>query len=197
MILGNPPYNGYAGNGGGRGTGALGRPTARPGGCGVPRARGLMTCTCVFSGWPNDGLPRRPGKAWSASFPTIRGWTACRVRGCGNAIWMPLTVIRIDNLQRRSNHRTGKVAHRTARRTRETVFSIRGRRSGGDSGSVRPLPLLVRKAGGVASHARVKRASLVPRPSSGVRPEERRRALLDSLDGPEDRAGRALQHAGA
>ena len=91
VILGNPPYNGYAGmavdeerelsrllpqdpaGAASRGPGA-----ERP-------IRALLS-----DGRTADRREDRTGVSFALS-PTIRGWTACRVRGCGSGTWKRLT----------------------------------------------------------------------------------------------------------
>ena len=75
VILGNPPYNGFAGMAVDESAGFR-QPTARPGGCAGPRARASTTSMSVSSAWPSDASPRRRGAASSVSSPTTRGSTA-------------------------------------------------------------------------------------------------------------------------
>ena len=90
VILGNPPYNGYAGMAVDeeRELSTAYRTTRR---VRRPEGQGLNDLYVRFFAWPSGGSPKRPGRGWCASSPTTHGWTACRVRGCASATWMPLT----------------------------------------------------------------------------------------------------------
>ena len=90
VILGNPPYNGFAGMAVDeeRELSEAYRTTKR-----VRRREGqvLKTFTCVSSAWPSGASRRRPARAWCASSPTTRGWMGCPSPECGSAISKRLT----------------------------------------------------------------------------------------------------------
>ena len=92
VILGNPPYNGFAGVAIAeeRGLTEAYRTTKK---APAPRARASTTSTCASSAWPSGASWRRPAGGSSASSPTTPGWTACRSPGCASGI---LEVVRPD-----------------------------------------------------------------------------------------------------
>ena len=85
VILGNPPYNGFAGMAVDeeRALSEAYRVTKR---VRRPEGQGLNDCMCVSFAWPSGALLRRRGRGWCVSSPTIRGWTGCRSPGCGSGI---------------------------------------------------------------------------------------------------------------
>ena len=85
VILGNPPYNGFAGMAVDeeRELSEAYRMTKR---VRRPEGQGLNDLYVRFFAWRSGALRRRV-KAWCVSFPTIPGSMGCRLRGCGSAIW--------------------------------------------------------------------------------------------------------------
>ena len=86
VILGNPPYNGFAGMAVDEEretvrclSDAEERPSARRSGAERPLHP-------LLSDGGAGGSPRGPAAAWSASSPTIPGSTGCRSRVCGSGI---------------------------------------------------------------------------------------------------------------
>ena len=82
VILGNPPYNGFAG--GDKRNANSRKPTAPRSACARPKAKAYTISMCGSSAWRSGASPRRQGWVWSASSPTIPGWTACPSPGCAS-----------------------------------------------------------------------------------------------------------------
>jgi len=86
VVLGNPPYSGYAGI-------AVGEERELSEGIGKPRrlpsrkATGSMTSTCGFSAWPSGKSSSARRREWSATSPTTRGSTGFPTRVCGSGTW--------------------------------------------------------------------------------------------------------------
>ena len=87
VILGNPPYNGFADMAVDEESATSRRPTARPRPCARPEGRASTTSTCASSAWPSAASPRRPAAASSASSPTTPGSTASPSPACASATW--------------------------------------------------------------------------------------------------------------
>ena len=86
VVLGNPPYNGFAGVAIGKSAtcrAPIARRRPRP----RRKARASTISTSASSAWPSAASWRRPAAAWSASSPTTPGWTACRSPGCASVTW--------------------------------------------------------------------------------------------------------------
>ena len=85
VILGNPPYNGFAGMAVDeeRDLSDAYRTTKR---VRPPEGQGLNDLYIRFFEWRRGGSRREPAGAWSASSPTIPGSTGCRSRACGSGI---------------------------------------------------------------------------------------------------------------
>ena len=91
VIIGNPPYNGFAGV-------AVDEerelspsipqhpPSAPPRGAGPQRS-----LRAVLFAWPNAASPKRRAGAWFAISPTTRGWTASPSPECASISWTPST----------------------------------------------------------------------------------------------------------
>ena len=86
VILGNPPYNGFAGMAVDeeRALSDTYRTTRR---VRKPEGQGLNDLYVRFFRMAGGVLPRRPAKAWFASSRIIRGWMGCRSPVCGSATW--------------------------------------------------------------------------------------------------------------
>ena len=97
MVLGNPPYNGFAGLAVDeeRELSDAYRTTKR-----VRSAGGSRTERPLHPLLPHGGAAdrREDGRAWSASSPTTPGSMGCRSRACGSGTSRRSTLIRIDCL---------------------------------------------------------------------------------------------------
>ena len=109
VILGNPPYNGFAGMAVDEERDLSDAYRDNPAGA-APRGAGAERPVRAFlpHGRTADRRKDRAGRRVPSS-RTTPGWIACRVRGCGSGTWRPLTFIRVDNLNG-DKYRTGKVA---------------------------------------------------------------------------------------
>ena len=115
VILGNPPYNGFAGMAVDeeRELSEAYRTTKRRDRAAARRGQGLndLYVRPVSFAWRNDASSRRQAGAWCASSPTTPGSTGCPSRGCESAL--PWSVrrdsVRIDCLNG-DKYKTGKVA---------------------------------------------------------------------------------------
>ena len=130
------------------------------------------------SAWPSGASPKRPAKASSASSPTTPGWTDCPLQECGSGTWR----------LRHSPHRQPawrpyhfrirpNRADPPAGRTNETIFALQGQLPGIKVGT--SITLLSKTPATSSAGNRV-----LCRDFHQVGAEERRQALLDSLDAP-------------
>jgi len=86
VILGNPPYNGFAGLAVDEErdlTNAYRTTRRAP----APQGQGLNTSTCASSAWPSGALLRALARGLSATSPTTPGSMACRLPACASATW--------------------------------------------------------------------------------------------------------------
>ena len=90
VILGNPPYNGFAGMAVDEER-ELSAAYRSPKRVRRPEGQGLNDLYVRFFRMAERRIARRRARVWSASSPTILGWTACPSRACGSGIWKRLT----------------------------------------------------------------------------------------------------------
>ena len=87
VVLGNPPYNGYAGMATAEERGLTdGLPDDQEG-AGAPGPGSQRPLRALLPHGRDAASWRRPAGGSSASSPTTPGWTACRSPGCASAIW--------------------------------------------------------------------------------------------------------------
>ena len=132
-ILGNPPYNGFAGVAIDEEWELLEAYRSRNAYHSAMQGAST-TSTCASSAWPSAASRRRPARAWSASSPTILGWMGCRSPACASDIWM-------RSMQSASTTCTATASfpntHPTGGPAKRSLRSVDSRRA---SRSVRQLP---------------------------------------------------------
>ena len=115
VILGNPPYNGYAGMAVDeeRTLSDAYRVTKR---VRRPEGQGLNDLYVRFFRMAERRIAEKTGtRAWCVSSPTIRGWTGCRSPACGSGIWKRLTPFGLTTCLNGDKYQDSARLHRTVR----------------------------------------------------------------------------------
>ena len=171
VIVGNPPYNGFAG---------VAVDEEQNSSMNIERRNAYRCqtaghCTIFMSAsseWLNGALPRRRAGAWFASYPTTHWLDGRSFAGMRERYLEAFDTVRIDNL-----HGDRIISeYAPDGRTSETIFALRGQSPGIRVGTSIALFSKRQAASSLATMGRI-----LYRDFRQARAEVRRQALLDSL----------------